>query len=329
MNKKLIVFLLFSTRMVFCSEEFLDNGSCESTEVYTDRNCVPHSRLLSSIEYERLIKEGRLSVSSFDPLTQKIKNNIVLKAAEVGHYRIVKTIVEANADVNCQDENGRTPLHLSVRLPYFSPIVVQLLECNAEVNLNDGNGFKPIHEAVVSPDFSIWKFCTLLQYGAEPFAETPSGDTVSNLAERQEAKAGVQMVMARGIESNMFLLACCTRNGPMISRLIDENVDVNQLDEEGYTALMYAAGNVAGCPEGSAIAKILLNAKADPRIRAKDGITTALTLAKNNPEVEKTIRNYFLKENREKIITWLESKGWPKVIADELLKWTGTYEPIK
>ena len=68
------------------------------------------------------------------------------QAVTGGHVSAVAALIAAKADVDAQDEDGRTPLHLAVRSNHAA-IVDALLAAKANVNLQDKNGSTPLHWA--------------------------------------------------------------------------------------------------------------------------------------------------------------------------------------
>ena len=68
------------------------------------------------------------------------------QAVTGGHVSAVAALIAAKADVDAQDEDGRTPLHLAVRSNHAA-IVDALLAAKANVNLQDENGSTPLHWA--------------------------------------------------------------------------------------------------------------------------------------------------------------------------------------
>jgi len=66
---------------------------------------------------------------------------------------------------SCQDDRGRTPLHIAISLGY-TEIVKELITLGVDINMTDCNGNTPLHIAVISNRLNIvWK---LLESGASP-----------------------------------------------------------------------------------------------------------------------------------------------------------------
>ena len=55
-------------------------------------------------------------------------------------------LLEHNADVNIQDLEGATPLHLTVD-EGNEAVVAMLLEHRADINIEDNDGYTPLYQA--------------------------------------------------------------------------------------------------------------------------------------------------------------------------------------
>ena len=69
--------------------------------------------------------------------------------ASTGNENLCRLLLEHNADVNIQDNLGYTPLHWITRNGDEN-ICRLLLEHNADANIQDNNGYTPLHRAVMS-----------------------------------------------------------------------------------------------------------------------------------------------------------------------------------
>ena len=61
---------------------------------------------------------------------------------------------EGHADINCQDENGRTPLHLAASFGRTDTAEV-LIQNDADMDIQDNDGRTPIMLAQESGNFEI------------------------------------------------------------------------------------------------------------------------------------------------------------------------------
>jgi uncharacterized protein len=91
----------------------------------------------------------------------------------------------------------------------------------------------------------------------------------------------------------------------VITALIKNGADVNARDEQGVTALMYAAEN----NQNLEVAKALISAGADVNARGEKGVTALMEAAKKNtnPKVIKTlIENGAEISDKDELLNFLE-----------------------
>ena len=73
----------------------------------------------------------------------------LIYATAWGEYRKVRSFVRSGANINAQDEDGRTPLH--VALNHYFPeerTILLFIKKGAEINIQDKGGNTPLHCAV-------------------------------------------------------------------------------------------------------------------------------------------------------------------------------------
>jgi ankyrin repeat protein len=169
----------------------------------------------------------------------------------------VQTAIDAGADVDAKDHNGRTAL---MQAAWFGnkEAISLLLKAGADINAKDNDGWTAL---IGAAEVSSEVVYLLLQAGADVNAKANDGWTALMLATREE-------------DSN-----------EVISLLLQAGADVNVKDNEGKTALMIAAEWGARAEEA---VSLLLRAGADVNAKDNQG-KTALDYAEKDSEIYKQI----------------------------------------
>ncbi|XP_072165870.1 netrin receptor UNC5C-like [Diadema setosum] len=104
----------------------------------------------------------------------------LLDAAEKGYDRIVRLLIEAQAEVEEKSGDGSTALHLACRNRHWA-CVYELLKAGARVDEKANKGLTPLHIAVQRNDFEITEI--LLRYEADVNTEDSFGRTPLDYAD--------------------------------------------------------------------------------------------------------------------------------------------------
>jgi ankyrin repeat protein len=117
-------------------------------------------------------------------------------AAFFGREETVDFLLQEGADVNARSRNMMSvaPLHSAVAARN-ARIVRALLEANADVDPVQQGGFTPLHGAAVSGDVEIVRL--LLEAGADPSARTDEGKTPLALSEEKNHSHVVDILKDR------------------------------------------------------------------------------------------------------------------------------------
>ncbi len=100
---------------------------------------------------------------------------------------IIQVLLEAGADISCQDRNGETAMHSAIRKG-SSSVVEALAKSGQGVNFKNGNGDTPLHYVI-----QVWTsgrclpleiIDILVQSGADPGLQNVLKKTVWNMAEK-------------------------------------------------------------------------------------------------------------------------------------------------
>ena len=189
----------------------------------------------------------------------------LIKAAANGYQRVMKLLVNAGADPNTRDENGKTPLDWAAEMEHQEAVKL-LVEMGADPNARNEYGYTPLHWAARNGHQKAVKF--LVDAGADPKAKDKNGQTSLHLA----AKKGHQEV---------------------VELLVNEGADPNTRDEDGWTPLHWATAN--GHQE---MVKFLVNAGADLNARDEDDRTPLYLAATNqHQEVVEFLKRHLNKPN--------------------------------
>lgn len=197
----------------------------------------------------------------------------------------VKALLEAGANPNIGDKEHGSILLYAVLAKRDSEIIKLLIEHGSDVNFKDKKGVTALMIAAGNGDAKVMRL--LIKNGADISAHANNGvDALLAAIEKGHLNC-VEILIKAGVDLNRpryfsygsppIVEACKWDNADIVRLLIKSGAKVNipaqKSDLKGYTALMFAAGT--GHVENT---KILLNAGANFRTKAKDGMT-ALKLA--------------------------------------------------
>ena len=182
---------------------------------------------------------------------------------------IVRLLLQAGADPNAPDDDGRTPLHRGAE--NSNPMVVtHLLDAGADLGARDNEGYTALHWAAAhSGNGRVIK--VLLDRGADPFAESNDGRTPLHSALRYRAEPSVvSRMLDAGADEHLTRLQLSALQGDVmaVDKLLAEGADPNEGDRYGWGPLHFAVP-LAGLEVVSA----LLAAGADPEARTVSGAT--------------------------------------------------------
>ncbi|XP_052079906.1 uncharacterized protein LOC127718044 isoform X2 [Mytilus californianus] len=127
-------------------------------------------------------------------------DEILLYAAKDGRLYDVILCLKYRADINCQDMNGRTPLHYAVKERHKTTISL-LLERGSDQTRKDEYGRTSLHYAV--KDGYLNTVSMLLKHGSDPNMKNKYGRTPLHYAVKGGHKNIVSLLIKRGLDLNL------------------------------------------------------------------------------------------------------------------------------
>lgn len=179
---------------------------------------------------------------------------------------LIDDFVAVGYDINAEDVDGFTPLHVAILQSKPVPVIARLLHHGANVNLIDHYyGRTPLHQAIIQDNEAIVKL--LIEHGANIFAIDFRGVTIMDIAIRNQNLSIIQCLQARGASLEPKVLKCKSylheavemRCLKLVRMLIGAGLNINNRDIDGNTPLHLAALY----KDGLDIVEMLIDAGAD------------------------------------------------------------------
>lgn len=189
----------------------------------------------------------------------------LIAAVEQNDLAELQQLLEQGVDLNERDHRGRTAIMAATHAN--NPIIVKLLiEAGADINLKDAMQDNPFLYAGAEGRLQILKL--LIEAGAD-----------TKLTNRYGGNALIPAAEKGHVENVRELLSTT-------------DVDVNHINNLGWTALLEVTILSNGGPKHQQIAKLLIDHGANVNIADRDGVTP-LQHAKRNgfPEIEQILIN--------------------------------------
>ena len=188
----------------------------------------------------------------------------LIAAAERGDTRAVANLLAAGALINAQDSRGRTALMAAVHADHVEAARA-LIQAGADVNIRDERLDNPFLYAGAEGRLAILRL--LIEAGASTKITNRFGGTALIPAAERGHVEVVRELLAR------------------------TDIDVNHVNNLGWTALLEAIVLSDGGPRHQQIVQLLVDARADVNIPDRSG-ATPLRLARSRGfrEIERILR---------------------------------------
>ncbi len=168
------------------------------------------------------------------------------QAATAGDLAAISALLAAGLPVDARDTDGRTPV-MAATAARQTEAVRALLDAGADVDIRDGRLDNPFLYAGAEGLLDILRLVN--EAGADPALTNRYGGTA--------------------------LIPACERGHVEVVRylLAESDVDVDHVNNLGWTGLLEAIILADGDAAHQAIVRLLLDAGADPELADRDGIT--------------------------------------------------------
>ena len=160
----------------------------------------------------------------------------------------IKTLIKQGADIHQINNNGWTALHYAARFAK-SEIIEYLLSLGMKVNMVENSGKTPLM-CTCCDGYRLDNIKTLIKQGADIHQIDSDGCTALHYAARFAKSEIIEYLLSLGMKVNMvsnsgqtlLMSACCDSDRlDNIKTLIKQGADIHQINNNGWTALHYAA----------------------------------------------------------------------------------------
>src|SRR3989454_6709464 len=166
-------------------------------------------------------------------------------AAEQRNSALIRTLLDAGADVNAAQVDGMTALHWAVYNDDTDTAGL-LVRSGADVNAANLYGVPPLALACTNGNAELVRL--LLDAGANANAQLRGGETVLMTAARAGSLEAVKALLARGAKPNArerrdqtaLMWAAAEGHAAVVRALIDSGADIRAKLKSGFTPLFFA-----------------------------------------------------------------------------------------
>ncbi len=185
-----------------------------------------------------------------------------------GYIPILKQLMKHKINLNILTD-GYTPLMVAVEGKQ-TEIVKFLIQNNANVDVCNESNWTPLMDAIYSEEYDIAKL--LIENDSDINIVNAEGGTALMFAIQNGNKEIVEMLIGTKVNINYIglntfplMMAVANKSVDILQLLLDNNVEMDQQNQDGYTALMIAAEN-----ENTDALKLLIEKGADTTLKKYD-----------------------------------------------------------
>lgn len=170
----------------------------------------------------------------------------LMLACSKSHVAVALALLDAGCDTNIVDNDGQTALHACVDDSVLLPVLQRILTTVRDVNRQDDDGNSPLHIAAESNEVESVE--RLLQMGAKVNLQNGEGNTPLMVACSEGHQDVVEVLLRAGSETSLrnkdgatALHIAVSENEPeLVGTLVQHGADGNLRNEEGRTPLELA-----------------------------------------------------------------------------------------
>ena len=157
--------------------------------------------------------------------------------------------------------------------------LVTAAAAGADIEARDAAGRTPLLNAVANDDLAAVR--RLIEAGADINAQAANRDTPWLLAGALGRTAMLELMIPRGPDfrirnrygGNALIPACERAHVDTVRLLLTTGIDVNHINDLGWTCLLEIVILGDGGPRHQQVARMVLDAGANPNLPDKDGVT--------------------------------------------------------
>ena len=186
-----------------------------------------------------------LGVAGSAAAAQVAEEPTLADAAEHGNRALIRTLLDAGADVNARQVDGMTALHWAVYHDAAETAAL-LVRSGADVTVENRYGVPPLSMAATNGNADI--VTLLLDAGANANTTLRGGETVLMTAARTGNLGAVRALLAHGADPNALeqrdqtalMWAAAEGHTAVVHALVEVGADIHATLKSGFTPMFFA-----------------------------------------------------------------------------------------